>query len=93
MAAQSLERDVGACCVKHAQKLRYNLPTGVSSHRIVLASRHIMMLDVTLVPHFVQYAQKLRYYLPALKEKGVAISLVGIGGFEAGTWVPPKLYS
>lgn len=31
-----------------------------------------------------QYAQKLRYYLPTLKEKGVSISLVGIGGFEAG---------
>jgi hypothetical protein len=43
------------------------------------------MPDVTLMYGFVQYAQKLRYYLPALKEKGVSISLVGIGGFEAGT--------
>jgi len=30
-----------------------------------------------------EYAQKLRYFLPTLKEKGVQVTLVGIGGQEA----------
>lgn len=49
-------------------------------HGIHVATRH-HAIDITL---YSQYAQKLRFYLPTLKAKGVSVVLVGIGGLAAG---------